>query len=90
MTRGSGVAPAGMPPSEVPLLYSAPKNAMTRDQYALPADLKRTGMVGAGDREARNSPAEQPGERRGHDRRALNPTGVASDIAPVSGPTVGL
>ena len=41
------------------LVYSA-ANAMTREQYALPTDAQRAGTVKAGDRKARNSPAEQP------------------------------
>jgi hypothetical protein len=41
------------------LVYSA-ANAKTREQYALPSGAKRAGTVKAGDRKARNSPAEQP------------------------------
>ena len=61
------------------LLYSA-TNAMTREQYALRCGMERAGMVQAGRRSTRNSPAEQPGDRPGW--RPIS--------APMSGPTVGL
>jgi hypothetical protein len=73
------------------LRYTPRRNAMTREQYALPSISQRAGTVEAGIEGTRNSPAEQHGRpASGQHRSRQAEPGWRPIAAPTSGPTVGL